>query len=125
MIKLLTTDGGKHVVLEDLGIKAFCPASQASRTGERNFDYQIGDYVRVEVLEVDADSEKMTCGMRGSTMSAELQHTLHLGVISRHEFPRQFTYALHNHIIISASTIPFSIIMWRKLPIIFRFIVIS
>ncbi len=96
-LKLLSTDGGKHVVLEDLGIKAFCPASHTvppTPTGgrEKSFEYTTGDCVRVEVLEVSADSEKLVCGMKGTTLSPEMQHTFHLGSISRHEFPRQFTY---------------------------------
>lgn len=90
-MKLLSTDGGKHIVLEDLGIKAFCPASHTVPPREKN-DYEIGDTVRVEVLEVSADSEKLVCGMKGVTLSPEMQHTFHLGKISRHDFPRQFTY---------------------------------
>ncbi|OXA59693.1 Tetratricopeptide repeat protein 14 [Folsomia candida] len=94
-LKLLSTDGGKHIVLEDLGIKAFCPASHTVPPREKN-DYEIGDTVRVEVLEVSADSEKLVCGMKGVTLSPEMQHTFHLGKISRHDFPRQFTLATND-----------------------------
>lgn len=90
-LKLISTDGGKHIVLEDLGIKTFCPSSQTVPAGEKSFDYQIDDYVRVEVLEASPDSEKLVCGMKGVTLSPEMQHSFHLGLITKHEFPRQFT----------------------------------
>lgn len=82
-------------MLEDLGIKPFCPSSQAimpSDPREANRAYESGDLVRVEVIEVQADNEKLVCGMKGVTLSPEMQHSFHLGLISRNDLPRQFTY---------------------------------
>jgi len=94
ILKLLSTDGGKHIVLEDLGIKPFCPLSQTvalTDSRDPNRTYESGDLVRVEVIEVSVDNEKLVCGMKGVTLSPEMQHSFHLGLISRHDLPRQFT----------------------------------
>lgn len=48
----------------------------------------MNDYVCCEVLEVIADTDKMVCGMKGSTrQSSDPPHQPPLGLVSSDDFP--------------------------------------
>lgn len=90
----MCTEGGKHVVLDDLNVRAFCPFQQTipvadPRDPSRYFE--IDDFIRVEILEVNPDTDKILVGMKGVTLSPELLHSFHLGLVSRHDLPRYYT----------------------------------
>lgn len=93
-LKLVCTEGDKHLVLEELNIKSFCPTSHAIPVGDPKDPsryYDVDDYIRTEVLEISIETEKLVTGMKGVTLSPELQHSFQLGLISRHDLPRYYT----------------------------------
>jgi len=90
-LRLIATEGKRHIVLEDLGVKAFCPSNQLVPFRDRSYDYETGTYVRIEALEVNTDAEKLVCGMKGITLTTEQQHSYTLGTISARDLPRQYT----------------------------------
>jgi len=91
-LKLLCTDGGKHIVLEDLNLKAFCPTTHMIPADpiDTNRSYCAGDNIRLEVLE-KPESEKLVLGMKGVTLSPDLKHSYQLGLITKYDLPRQYS----------------------------------
>ncbi|ERL87322.1 tetratricopeptide repeat protein 14 homolog isoform X2 [Dendroctonus ponderosae] len=93
MLKVLCTAGNDGVVkyAADINIKAFCPVANVIPAVDRkgaSRSYMMNDYVCCEVLEVIADTDKMVCGMKGTSRKpGDPEHRPPLGLISTDDFP--------------------------------------
>ena len=93
-------EGGRGLVLDDLGIQAFCPTNQLVPPIDPknpNRIYAAGDFVRCEILKVSPESERLVVGMKGNLLSPELLHSYQLGLIFEHELPSEYTYVNTSH----------------------------
>jgi ribosomal protein S1 len=88
-------EGGRSCFLEDLDITAFCPVAQmipAIDPKEPNKIFAPGDKVRCEILKITPAIEKVIVGMKGTAISAELTHSVQLGLILKGDIPLQLSY---------------------------------
>jgi hypothetical protein len=77
------------------GIQAFCPASNlipASDKKSVNGSYLMNDTVCCEVLEVNSDTEKLVCGMKGVTLPPNSEYSSRLGRIHSDDFPEVYKW---------------------------------
>ncbi|XP_076253958.1 uncharacterized protein LOC143192473 isoform X4 [Rhynchophorus ferrugineus] len=93
MLKVLCTTGNSGTVkyAADINIKAFCPVANVIPAVDKkgvSRSYMMNDYVCCEVLEVIADTDKMVCGMKGTTRKpGDPEHRPALGLIGTDDFP--------------------------------------
>jgi hypothetical protein len=76
-----------------VGKQAFCPTSSlipASDKKSVNSGYLNNDAVRCEVLEVNADNERLVCGMKGVTLPPNSDYSSRLGLIHSDDFPEMY-----------------------------------
>ncbi|KAJ9594478.1 hypothetical protein L9F63_014090, partial [Diploptera punctata] len=93
MLKVLCTDGEGAKCVSDTNIKAFCPTSNiipASDKKSVNRSYLLNDTVCCEVLEVNSDTEKLVCGMKGVTLLPNSEYASRLGLIHSDDFPEVY-----------------------------------
>ncbi|PNF37896.1 hypothetical protein B7P43_G06205 [Cryptotermes secundus] len=93
MLKVLCTDGEGAKCVADVNVKAFCPTSNlipASDKKSVNSSYLMNDTVRCEVLEVNPDTEKLVCGMKGVTLPPNSDYSSRLGLIHSDDFPEVY-----------------------------------
>lgn len=75
------------------GNQAFCPTSNiipASDKKSVNRSYLMNDTVCCEVLEVNSDTEKLVCGMKGVTLPPNSDYASRLGLIHSDDFPEVY-----------------------------------
>ncbi|XP_050308576.1 tetratricopeptide repeat protein 14 homolog isoform X2 [Anthonomus grandis grandis] len=100
MLKVLCTAGNDGIVkyAADINIKAFCPVANVIPAVDKkgvSRSYMMNDYVCCEVLEVIADTDKMVCGMKGTTRKpGDPEHHPPLGLISTDDFPLVYKKSL-------------------------------
>ncbi|XP_065162968.1 tetratricopeptide repeat protein 14 homolog isoform X3 [Atheta coriaria] len=100
MLKVLCTTGVGATVhyVADINVKAFCPVANIIPAVDRKGvtrSYMMNDSVCCEVLEVIADTDKIMCGMKGTTRQSEdPEHSPALGLISTDDFPLAYKKAL-------------------------------
>ncbi|XP_030758470.1 tetratricopeptide repeat protein 14 homolog isoform X2 [Sitophilus oryzae] len=100
MLKVLCTAGndGNVKYAADINIKAFCPVANVIPAVDKkgvSRSYMMNDYVCCEVLEVIADTDKMVCGMKGTTRKpGDPEHQPPLGLISTDDFPLVYKKSL-------------------------------
>ncbi|XP_069698130.1 zinc finger CCCH domain-containing protein 13 isoform X1 [Periplaneta americana] len=93
MLKVLCTDGEGARCVSDLNIKAFCPTSNlipASDKKSVTCSYITNDTVCCEVLEVNSNTEKVVCGMKGVTLPPNSDYASRLGIIHSDDFPEVY-----------------------------------
>ncbi|XP_075213498.1 uncharacterized protein LOC142319753 isoform X2 [Lycorma delicatula] len=93
VLKVLCLDGETARSVADLNIKAHClTMNLIPAVDKKNISrpFLINDLVCCEVLEVVADSEKMTCGMKGVHTS---EHRARLGLVHSDDFPESYKQA--------------------------------
>lgn len=75
-------------------MQAFCPVANIIPAVDRkgvNRSYMMNDSVCCEVLEVIPDTDKMVCGMKGSTRQpGDPEPKPALGLISAEDFPLEY-----------------------------------
>ncbi|GJQ66979.1 hypothetical protein Trydic_g7979 [Trypoxylus dichotomus] len=100
MLKVLCTTGIGATVyyVADINVKAFCPVANIIPAVDRkgvSRSYMMNDSVCCEVLEVIPDTDKMVCGMKGSTREPNgPAHRPPLGLVSADDFPLVYKKAL-------------------------------
>ncbi|XP_031344826.1 tetratricopeptide repeat protein 14-like isoform X3 [Photinus pyralis] len=102
MLKVLCTvgmDASVHYVA-DINVKAFCPVANVIPAVDRKGvtrSYMMNDSVCCEVLEVIPDTDKMVCGMKGTTRQPnDPEHRPALGLIGADDFPLVYKKALEH-----------------------------
>jgi len=75
------------------GNQAFCPTSNLIPATDKksvNRSYLMNDTVCCEVLEVNSDTEKLVCGMKGVTLPPNSDYASRLGLIHSDDFPEVY-----------------------------------
>lgn len=102
MLKVLCTVGTDTSVhyVADINVKAFCPVANVIPAVDRKGvtrSYMMNDSVCCEVLEVIPDTDKMVCGMKGTTRQPnDPEHRPALGLIGADDFPLVYKKALEH-----------------------------
>ncbi|KAF5273610.1 hypothetical protein FQR65_LT04609 [Abscondita terminalis] len=102
MLKVLCTVGSDATVhyVADINVKAFCPVANVIPAVDRKGvtrSYMMNDSVCCEVLEVIPDTDKMVCGMKGTTRQPnDPEHRPALGLIGADDFPLVYKKALEH-----------------------------
>ncbi|XP_022905543.1 tetratricopeptide repeat protein 14 homolog isoform X2 [Onthophagus taurus] len=98
MLKVLCTTGIGATVYYVHDINAFCPVANIIPAVDRkgvSRSYMMNDSVCCEVLEVIPDTDKMVCGMKGTTREPnDPPHRPALGLVSADDFPLVYKKAL-------------------------------
>ncbi|XP_018335115.1 uncharacterized protein LOC108744011 [Agrilus planipennis] len=93
MLKVLCTvsKGNSTRYVADINVKAFCSVANVIPAVDRKGvtrSYMMNDSVCCEVLEVIPDTDKMVCGMKGTTRQPnDPEFRPSLGLISTDDFP--------------------------------------
>ncbi|XP_029004033.1 tetratricopeptide repeat protein 14 isoform X2 [Betta splendens] len=88
-LTLLCMAGGLKRDIEDLELSALCHIREIPSTGSHDDPlsyYQIGDFIRAGVKDIDRYQEKITVSLHQASLSSGLEH-IKLGVITREELP--------------------------------------
>ncbi|XP_017777148.1 PREDICTED: tetratricopeptide repeat protein 14 isoform X2 [Nicrophorus vespilloides] len=102
MLKVLCTSGVGEPVhyVADINVKAFCPVANVIPAVDRKGvgrNYMMNDTVLCEVLEVIADTDKIMCGMKGTTKQpTDPEIRPPLGLISADDLPLAYKKALEH-----------------------------
>ncbi|CAJ1061020.1 tetratricopeptide repeat protein 14 isoform X2 [Xyrichtys novacula] len=92
-LTLLCTAGGLKRDIEDLELSALCHVKEIPSTGNHDDPlsyYQIGDFIRAAVKDIDRYQEKITVSLHQVSLSSNLEH-IKLGVIPREELPIHYS----------------------------------
>uniref|UniRef100_UPI0037E83353 tetratricopeptide repeat protein 14 isoform X2 n=1 Tax=Semicossyphus pulcher TaxID=241346 RepID=UPI0037E83353 len=92
-LTLLCTAGGLKRDIEDLELSALCHIREIPSTGSHDDPlsyYQIGDFIRAAVKDIDRYQEKITISLHQASLSSTLEH-IKLGVIPREELPIHYS----------------------------------
>ncbi|XP_070764814.1 tetratricopeptide repeat protein 14 isoform X2 [Enoplosus armatus] len=92
-LTLLCTAGGLKRDIEDLELSALCYIREIPSTGSHDDPlsyYQIGDFIRAAVKDIDRYQEKITVSLHQASLSPSLEH-IKLGVIPREELPIHYS----------------------------------
>ncbi|XP_040896224.1 tetratricopeptide repeat protein 14 isoform X2 [Toxotes jaculatrix] len=92
-LTLLCMAGGLKRDIEDLELSALCHIREIPSTGNHDDPlsyYQIGDFIRAGVKDIDRYQEKITVSLHQASLSPSLQH-IKLGVITREELPVHYS----------------------------------
>lgn len=95
-LTLLSTAGGLKRDIEDLDLSALCHIREIPSTGSHDDPlsyYQIGDFIRAGVKDIDRYQEKITVSLHQASVSHSLEH-IKLGVIAREELPVHYSRSL-------------------------------
>nr|XP_019959698.1 PREDICTED: tetratricopeptide repeat protein 14 isoform X1 [Paralichthys olivaceus] len=95
-LTLLCMAGGLKRDIEDLELSALCHIREIPSTGNHDDPlsyYQIGDFIRAGVKDIDRYQEKVTISLQQTSLSPSLEH-LKLGVITREELPVHYSRSL-------------------------------
>eukprot|EP00092_Neocalanus_flemingeri_P103489 GFUD01132444.1.p1 GENE.GFUD01132444.1~~GFUD01132444.1.p1 ORF type:complete len:836 (+),score=222.84 GFUD01132444.1:36-2543(+) len=98
MLSVLCLDPitAKSRFIEDIKIRCFCPSAEmipASDPRDPVRSYESGDIVRVVVLEVKVESQRLLAGMNSSSLRPELQNILKLGLVQANDLPATYSYS--------------------------------
>jgi len=98
MLSVLCLDPitGKSRFIEDIKIRCFCPSAEmipASDPRDPVRSYESGDVVRVVVLEVKVESQRLLAGMNCASLRPELQNILKLGLVQANDLPATYSYS--------------------------------
>ncbi|XP_035509081.1 tetratricopeptide repeat protein 14 [Morone saxatilis] len=88
-LTLLCTAGGLKRDIEDLELSALCHIREIPSTGSHDDPlsyYQIGDFIRASVKDIDRYQEKITISLQQASLCPSLEH-IKLGVLPREELP--------------------------------------
>ncbi|XP_065224276.1 tetratricopeptide repeat protein 14 homolog isoform X2 [Planococcus citri] len=92
ILKVLFGESDEIRCVPDVGIKAFCPASSLIAAADKKTNisraFLINDIVCCEIVELNVDTGKITCGMKGVHCSPENQ--LRLGLMHSDDFPVEY-----------------------------------
>ncbi|XP_029285590.1 tetratricopeptide repeat protein 14 isoform X2 [Cottoperca gobio] len=92
-LTLLCTAGGLKRDIEDLELSALCHIREIPSTGSHDDPlsyYQIGDFIRAAVKDIDRYQEKITVSLLQPSLSPTLEH-IKLGVFPREELPIHYS----------------------------------
>ncbi|XP_030582968.1 tetratricopeptide repeat protein 14 isoform X5 [Archocentrus centrarchus] len=92
-LTLFCTAGGLKRDIEDLELSALCHVREIPSTGSHDDPlsyYQIGDFIRAGVKDIDRYQEKITVSLYQACLSPSLEH-IKLGVITREELPIHYS----------------------------------
>ncbi|XP_059196817.1 tetratricopeptide repeat protein 14 isoform X2 [Centropristis striata] len=92
-LTLLCTTGGLKRDIEDLELSALCHIREIPSTGSHDDPlsyYQIGDFIRAAVKDIDRYQEKITVSLLQASLSHSLEH-IKLGVCLREELPIHYS----------------------------------
>ncbi|XP_042272881.1 tetratricopeptide repeat protein 14 isoform X2 [Thunnus maccoyii] len=92
-LTLLCMAGGLKRDIEDLELSALCHIREIPSTGSHDDPlsyYQIGDFIRAGVKDIDRYQEKITVSLHQASLSPSLEH-IKLGVITREELPIHYS----------------------------------
>ncbi|XP_041791786.1 tetratricopeptide repeat protein 14 isoform X2 [Chelmon rostratus] len=95
-LTLLCTAGGLKRDVEDLELSALCHIRELPSTGSHDDPlsyYQIGDFIKAAVKDIDRYQEKITVSLHQASLSPSLEH-IKLGVIPREELPIHYSRAV-------------------------------
>ncbi|KAL3047070.1 hypothetical protein OYC64_021321 [Pagothenia borchgrevinki] len=95
-LTLLCTAGGLRRDIEDLELSALCHIREVPSTGSHDDPlsyYQIGDFIRAAVKDIDRYQEKITVSLQQAALSPGLEH-IKLGVFPREELPIHYSRSL-------------------------------
>jgi len=98
MLSVLCLDPitAKSRFIEDIKIRCFCPSAEmipASDPRDPVRSYESGDIVRVVVLEVKVESQRLLAGMNSASLRPELQNILKLGLVQANDLPATYSYS--------------------------------
>uniref|UniRef100_A0A8C6U0J3 Tetratricopeptide repeat domain 14 n=1 Tax=Neogobius melanostomus TaxID=47308 RepID=A0A8C6U0J3_9GOBI len=94
-LTLLCTAGGLKRDVEDLDLSALCHIREIPTSGSHDDPlsyYQIGDFIRAGVKDIDRYQEKITVSLHQSSLVPDLD--LKLGVITKEELPVHYSRSL-------------------------------
>ncbi|KAG7513473.1 tetratricopeptide repeat protein 14 isoform X1 [Solea senegalensis] len=92
-LTLLCMAGGLKRDIEDLDLSALCHVKEIPSTGSHDDPlsyYQIGDFIRAGVKDIDRYQEKITVSLLQSCLSPGLDH-IKLGVLTKEELPIHYS----------------------------------
>ncbi|KAM7011870.1 tetratricopeptide repeat protein 14 [Tautogolabrus adspersus] len=92
-LTLLCTAGGLKRDIEDLELSALCHIREIPSTGSHDDPlsyYQIGDFIRAAVKDIDRYQEKVTVSLLQASLSSKMEH-VKLGVVPREELPIHYS----------------------------------
>nr|CAG4646245.1 EOG090X05S8 [Macrothrix elegans] len=90
IFKLIATDIGTRLRdVRELGIKGTLHPDYLAAADRKDSSLNVGDYVRCEVVDVSADSEKLICGTKGVHQPPG-KTDVQLGVITKEQMPKSF-----------------------------------
>ncbi|KAM7409247.1 hypothetical protein PAMA_000957 [Pampus argenteus] len=92
-LTLLSMAGGLKRDIEDLELSALCHIREIPSTGSHDDPlsyYQIGDFIRAGVKDIDRYQEKITVSLQQASLSPSLEH-IKLGVITKEELPIHYS----------------------------------
>ncbi|XP_037626606.1 tetratricopeptide repeat protein 14 isoform X1 [Sebastes umbrosus] len=92
-LTLLCTAGGLRRDIEDLELSALCHIREIPSTGSHDDPlsyYQIGDFIRAAVKDIDRYQEKITVSLHQASISPIFEH-VKLGVFPREELPIHYS----------------------------------
>lgn len=95
-LTLLCTAGGLKRDIEDLELSALCHIREIPSTGSHDDPlsyYQIGDFIRAAVKDIDRYQEKITVSLHQASLSPSLEH-IKLGVVPREELPIHYSRSI-------------------------------
>jgi len=98
MLSVLCLDPitSKSRFIEDIKIRCFCPSAEmipASDPRDPVRSYESGDVVRVVVLEVKVESQRLLAGMNSGSLRPELQNIVKLGLVQANDLPATYSYS--------------------------------
>ncbi|XP_034558403.1 tetratricopeptide repeat protein 14 isoform X2 [Notolabrus celidotus] len=96
-LTLLCTAGGLKRDIEDLELSALCHIREIPSTGSHDDPlsyYQIGDFIRAAVKDIDRYQEKITVSLHQASLSSSLER-IKLGVVPREELPIHYSRSVH------------------------------
>ncbi|XP_068599471.1 tetratricopeptide repeat protein 14 isoform X2 [Brachionichthys hirsutus] len=92
-LTLLCTAVGLRRDIEDLELSALCHIREIPSTGSHDDPlsyYQVGDFIRAAVKDIDRYQEKITVSLLQASVSPRLEHSK-LGVVAREELPVHYS----------------------------------
>ena len=97
MLSVLCMDPstGKSRHIEDAKIRCFCPAAECVPPDPKNpgGSYSGGELVRVVVLEVKVESQRLLAGMHMTSLPPLNRNQVKLGIVNVADLPAPYTYA--------------------------------
>uniref|UniRef100_A0A3P8T9L2 Tetratricopeptide repeat domain 14 n=1 Tax=Amphiprion percula TaxID=161767 RepID=A0A3P8T9L2_AMPPE len=92
-LTLLCMAGGLKRDIEDLELSALCHVREIPSSGSHDDPlsyYQIGDFIRAGVKDIDRYQEKITVSLHQASLPSSLKH-IKLGVVTREELPIHYS----------------------------------